>query len=119
MNKFLQIFKIPDLRKKIFFILGMLAVFRLASSIPMPGIDRVRLAELFSSNQLLGLVSLFTGGTLSNFSVILLGLGPYITASIIMQLLTMIFPTLREMYMESGSEGRAKFNQFSRLLTIL
>lgn len=84
----------------------------------MPGIDRVRLAELFSSNQLLGLVSLFTGGTLSNFSVILLGLGPYITASIIMQLLTMIFPSLREMYMESGSEGRAKFNQFSRLLTI-
>ena len=118
MNKFLQIFKIPDLRKKIFFILGMLVIFRLASSIPMPGIDRVRLAELFSSNQLLGLVSLFTGGTLSNFSVILLGLGPYITASIIMQLLTMIFPSLREMYMESGSEGRAKFNQFSRLLTI-
>ncbi|MDP3800340.1 MAG: preprotein translocase subunit SecY [bacterium] len=118
MNKFLQIFKIPDLRKKIFFIFGMLVIFRLASSIPMPGIDRVRLAELFSSNQLLGLVSLFTGGTLSNFSVILLGLGPYITASIIMQLLTMIFPKLREMYMESGSEGKAKFNQFSRLLTI-
>ncbi|MDP3764808.1 MAG: preprotein translocase subunit SecY [bacterium] len=118
MNKFLQIFKISDLRKKIFFILGMLVVFRLASAIPMPGIDRVKLAELFSSNQLLGLVSLFTGGTLGNFSVILLGLGPYITASIIMQLLTMIFPNLREMYMESGSEGRAKFNQFSRLLTI-
>jgi preprotein translocase subunit SecY len=84
----------------------------------MPGIDRARLAELFSSNQLLGLVSLFTGGTLGNFSVVLLGLGPYITASIIMQLLTMIFPNLREMYMESGSEGRTKFNQFSRLLTI-
>ncbi|MEK9174947.1 MAG: preprotein translocase subunit SecY [Patescibacteria group bacterium] len=118
MDKFLQIFKIPDLRNKIFFILVMLFVFRLVSAIPMPGIDRAKLAEFFSSNQLLGLVSLFTGGTLQNFSVVLLGLGPYITASIIMQLLTMIFPKLREMYLESGSEGRAKFNQFSRLLTV-
>ena len=118
MNKFLQIFKIPDLRKKIFFILAMLVVFRLVSAVPMPGIDRAKLAEFFASNQFLGLVSLFTGGTLQNFSVVLLGLGPYITASIIMQLLTMIFPKLREMYMESGSEGRAKFNQFSRLLTV-
>ena len=118
MNRFLQIFKIPDLRKKIIFVLAMLLIFRLISVIPMPGIDRGRLAEFFASNQLLGLVSLFTGGTLQNFSVVLLGLGPYITASIIMQLLTMIFPNLREMYLESGSEGRAKFNQFSRLLTV-
>ncbi|MBI4120227.1 MAG: preprotein translocase subunit SecY [Parcubacteria group bacterium] len=118
MDKFLQIFKIPDLRKKIIFVLAMLFIFRLVSSVPMPGIDRERLAQFFSSNQLLGLVSLFTGGTLQNFSVTLLGLGPYITASIIMQLLTMIFPNLREMYMESGSEGRAKFNQYSRLLTV-
>lgn len=118
MDKFLQIFKIPDLRKKIIFVLVMLVIFRLVSAVPMPGIDRERLAQFFSSNQLLGLVSLFTGGTLQNFSVTLLGLGPYITASIIMQLLTMIFPNLREMYMESGSEGRAKFNQYSRLLTV-
>ncbi|MEK7077975.1 MAG: preprotein translocase subunit SecY [Patescibacteria group bacterium] len=118
MDKFFQIFKIPELRRKIIFILAMLAIFRLASTIPLPGIDRARLAEFFASNQLLGLVSLFTGGTLQNFSVLLLGLGPYITGSIIMQLLTMIFPNLRELYMESGSEGRAKFNQFSRLLTV-
>ncbi len=116
--KFWQIFKIPDLRRKIIFVLAMLVIFRLVSSVPMPGIDRERLAQFFSSNQLLGLVSLFTGGTLQNFSVTLLGLGPYITASIIMQLLTMIFPNLREMYLESGSEGRAKFNQYSRLLTV-
>ena len=118
MDKVLQIFKIPELRRKIIFILAMLAIFRLASTIPLPGIDRARLAQFFASNQLLGLVSLFTGGTLQNFSVLLLGLGPYITGSIIMQLLTMIFPNLRELYMESGSEGRAKFNQFSRLLTV-
>ncbi|MBI2454220.1 MAG: preprotein translocase subunit SecY, partial [Parcubacteria group bacterium] len=118
MGKFAQIFRIPELRKKIIFVLAMLLVFRLISVIPMPGIDRGRLAEFFSSNQFLGLVSLFTGGTLQNFSVVLLGLGPYITASIIMQLLTMIFPNLREIYLESGSEGRAKFNQFSRLLTV-
>ena len=118
MNKVLQIFKIPDLRRKIIFILAMLVIYRLASVIPMPGIDRARLAEFFASNQFLGLVSLFTGGTLQNFSIILLGLGPYITSSIIMQLLTMIFPNLREMYLESGSEGRNKFNQFSRLLTV-
>ena len=96
----------------------MLVIFRVASAIPMPGIDRVRLAEIFNSSQFLGLVSMFTGGTLQNFSVTLLGLGPYITATIIMQLLTMIFPNLREMYLESGSEGKAKFNQFSRFLTI-
>jgi preprotein translocase subunit SecY len=118
MNKLTQIFKIPDLRKKIIFVLAMMVVFRLASAIPMPGIDRTRLAEIFSSSQFLGLLSMFTGGTLQNFSITLLGLGPYITATIIMQLLTMIFPNLREMYMESGSEGRNKFNQFSRLLTI-
>ena len=118
MDKIFQIFKIPDLRKKIIFVLAIFVVFRLVSVIPMPGIDRVKLAEFFSSNQLLGLVSLFTGGTMQNFSVVMLGLGPYITASIIMQLLTMIFPRLREMYLESGSEGRNKFNQFSRWLTV-
>ena len=118
MSRLSQIFKIPDLRRKIIFVLAMLVIFRVASAIPMPGIDRVRLAEIFNSSQFLGLVSMFTGGTLQNFSVTLLGLGPYITATIIMQLLTMIFPNLREMYLESGSEGKAKFNQFSRFLTI-
>ena len=118
MNKLIQIFKIPELRKKIVFVVTMLVIFRVAAAIPMPGVDTARLEAFFQSNQLLGLVSVFTGGTLQNFSVILLGLGPYITAVIIMQLLTMIFPNLREMWMESGSEGRAKFNQYGRLLTV-
>ncbi len=118
MSKIIQIFKIPELRKKIVFVLAMLVVFRAAAVIPMPGVNAERLEAFFQSNQLLGLVSVFTGGTLQNFSVVLLGLGPYITAVIIMQLLTMIFPRLREMWMESGSEGQAKFNQYGRILTI-
>lgn len=118
MGKIIQIFKIRELRIKILFVLAMLVIFRIAAAIPMPGVDAERLEAFFSSNQLLGLVSVFTGGTLQNFSVVLLGLGPYITAVIIMQLLTMIFPNLRELWMESGSEGRAKFNQYGRLLTV-
>ena len=118
MSTFAQIFKIPELRKKIFFVLGLLVVFRAVAAIPMPGVDPARLEAFFASNQLLGLVSVFTGGTLANFSVILLGLGPYITAVIIMQLLTMIFPHLRELWLESGTEGRQKFNQYGRYLTV-
>jgi preprotein translocase subunit SecY len=118
MSPLLLVFRIPELRKKIFFILLMLVLFRFAAAIPMPGVDLARLEAFFASNQLLGLVSVFTGGTLANFSVVLLGLGPYITAVIIMQLLTMIFPNLRELYLESGPEGRQKFNQFGRYLTV-
>src|SRR3989338_5954732 len=118
MNTILQALKTPALRKKIFFVLAMLVIFRVAAAIPMPGVDPERLAAFFESNQLLGLVSIFTGGTLENFSIVLLGLGPYITAVIVMQLLTMIFPNLRELWLESGSEGRAKFNQYGRLLTV-
>ena len=118
MGKVIQIFKIPELRKKIFFVLAILVIFRVTAAIPMPGVDTAQLEAFFAQNQLLGLVSVFTGGTLQNFSVVLLGLGPYITAVIIMQLLTMIFPNLRELWMESGSEGRAKFNQYGRVLTV-
>jgi preprotein translocase subunit SecY len=118
METILRALKIPALRKKIFFVLALLVIFRIAAAIPMPGVDPGRLAAFFESNQLLGLVSVFTGGTLENFSVVLLGLGPYITAVIVMQLLTMIFPNLRELWLESGTEGRAKFNQYGRVLTI-
>lgn len=118
MSKLIQIFKIPELRSKILFVIAMLVIFRAAAVIPMPGVDIERLEAFFQSNQLLGLVSVFTGGTLQNFSVVLLGLGPFITATIIMQLLTMIFPNLREMWMESGSDGRQKFNQYGRVLTV-
>jgi len=118
MKGILQIFKIQELRKKVFFVLAILVIFRIAATIPMPGVDTARLEAFFASNQLLGLVSVFTGGTLANFSVVLLGLGPYITATVIMQLLTMIFPNLRELWLESGSEGRQKFSQYGRVLTV-
>src|SRR3989344_2307061 len=118
MSALTQIFKVPEIRKKVFFVIALLAVFRVVAAIPMPGVDLGRLEAFFAQNQLLGLVSVFTGGTLANFSVVLLGLGPYITAVIIMQLLTMIFPNLRELWLESGTDGRQKFNQYGRYLTV-
>lgn len=118
MNRILQIFKRPDLRNKVLFILAVLIVFRLVSNIPIPAIDASRLREFFAQNQFFGLISTFTGGSLSALSIGMLGLGPYITASIIMQLLTMIFPSLEQMYKYEGEAGRMKFNQFSRLLTV-
>jgi preprotein translocase subunit SecY len=118
MNKILQIFKIPDLRKKVLMVLLWLFVFRLLSAIPIPGIDPLKLQEFFASNQLFGFLNLFSGGGLSNLSIMMLGVGPYITATIIMQLLTIIFPSLKKAYYEEGAEGRAKFNRISRWLTV-
>ena len=118
MNKFLKIFKIPDLRRKVLMILFWLFVFRAFASIPIPGIDPLKLQEFFSSNQLFGFLNIFSGGGLSNLSVMMLGVGPYITATIIMQLLTIIFPNLKKIYYEEGAEGRAKFNRISRYLTV-
>ncbi|KKR02352.1 MAG: Protein translocase subunit SecY [Candidatus Yanofskybacteria bacterium GW2011_GWA1_39_13] len=118
MNKILQIFKRPDLRNKVLFIFFLLAVSRLVSSIPIPAVDASQLKDFFAQNQFFGLISSFTGGSLSTLSIAMLGLGPYITASIIMQLLTMIFPGLEQMYKYEGEAGRMKFNQYSRLLTV-
>lgn len=118
MGKLLQIFKIPDLRKKIFFVLLGLVAFRALGAIPIPGIDAARLNEFLNSNQIFGFFNLFSGGGLSNLSIVMLGVGPYITATIIMQLLTMIFPVLKQMYYEEGAAGRAKFNRYSRYLTV-
>ena len=118
MNKILQIFKRPDLRNKVLFIFFLLAVSRLVSSIPIPAVDASRLKDFFAQNQFFGLISSFTGGSLSTLSIAMLGLGPYITGSIIMQLLTMIFPSLEQMYKYEGEAGRMRFNQYSRLLTV-
>ena len=118
MGRIIKIFKIKDLRNKVLFILALLVIFRVVSAIPIPGVDPVRLKDFLQNNQLFGLISAFTGGGLSNFSIAMLGLGPYITASIIMQLLTMIFPSLEQMYKYEGEAGRQKFNQYSRLLTV-
>ena len=107
-----------DLRKRILFILFILLVFRLGANIPIPGVDLEQLTNFFSGSQFFGLLNVFSGGGLSNLSLFMLGVGPYITASIIMQLLTMIFPKLREMYHEEGAAGKKKFTQYSRLLTV-
>src|SRR3989338_4941800 len=118
MEKFIQIFKTPDLRKKIFIVAGLLVVFRIFAAIPIPGVDPLRLSAFLQSSQLLGFFNIFSGGALSNLSIVMLGVGPYITATIIMKLLTMIFPKLKEIYYEQGAAGRAKFNRISRYITV-
>ncbi|MCX6764419.1 MAG: preprotein translocase subunit SecY [Candidatus Nealsonbacteria bacterium] len=118
LKNFIQIFKIPDLRKKILFVLFIFVVFRIMANIPVPGIDRARLIDFFANNQIFGLLNLFTGGALNKVSIVMLGLGPYITATIILQLLTMIFPSFEKMYKEEGESGRQKFNQYGRILTV-
>lgn len=117
-HKLKLLFTIPDLRKKVLFVLAMLVIFRIAAAIPIPGVDPARLKDFLQGNQFFGLLNIFSGGVLDNLSIVMLGVGPYITASIIMQLLTMIFPQLKAMYHEEGEAGRQKFNQYSRLLTI-
>ncbi len=116
-EKIRQIWKIKDLRKKILFVLGMLFIFRIAAHVPIPGVNVENLRDFFQSNQLLGLLNVFSGGSMQNFSVVMLGVAPYITATIIFQLLTMIIPKLEEMQKE-GEAGRAKLNQYQRILTV-
>ncbi len=115
-EKIIQIWKAKDLRNKILFVLGMLIIFRLASHIPVPGINSEALRQLFSSNQVLGLLNIFSGGSMENFSLVMMGVGPYITASIIFQLLGMIVPKLEEMQKEE--QGRQKINMWTRWLTV-
>jgi len=107
-----------QLRNRILFVLGALVVFRLLATVPIPGVNVDALNQLFQNNQFLGLLNIFSGGGLGNLSIVLLGVGPYITASIIMQLLTIMSPKLKALYTEEGDAGRAKFGQYSRLLTI-
>ncbi len=106
------------LRGRILFVLGALVVFRFLSAIPIPGIDTVELNRFLANNQFFGILNIFSGGGLSNLSIIMLGVGPYITGSIIMQLLTIMVPALKRLYNEEGELGRKKFTQYSRLLTI-
>lgn len=113
----LSAFKIPDLRRKIFFTTLLILVFRLVAHIPVTGVDLPALQALFASNQFLGLLDIFSGGTLANFSIISLGLNPYINASIIMQLLTMVLPKLEALSKE-GEMGRQMINQYTRYLTV-
>jgi preprotein translocase subunit SecY len=118
MSQISNIFKIHDLRNKILAVLGLLVVFRVLAAIPIPGVDISRLSEFFSGNQLFSFLDIFAGGGLSNLSLVMLGVGPFITAIIIMQLLTMIFPKLKAMYYEEGAAGKAKFNRISKYITV-
>ncbi len=122
MQKFLHKLKIaftePAIRNRLLFILGALFIFRALANIPIPGVDHAVLAQFFENNQFLGLLNIFSGGGLSNLSIVMLGVGPYITASIIMQLLTVMSPAMKSLYSEEGEAGRAKFTQYSRLLTL-
>ncbi len=120
MGAFLQklrlIFSDTTLRARVLFLIGMLVVFRLMAAVPIPGIDHEALRSLLSGNQFLGLLNIFSGGGLSNLSIVMLGVGPYITASIIMQLLTIMVPRLKSLYQEEGEAGRARFAQYTRLI---
>jgi preprotein translocase subunit SecY len=106
------------IRNRILFILGAFAVFRFLASIPIPGVDRNALEAFFSNNQFFGLLNVFSGGGFSKLSLVMLGVAPYITASIIMQLATILFPKVKRLYTEEGEAGRAKFIEWSRILTI-
>jgi len=118
MSKLLQLFKIKDLRNKILIVAFLLLAFRALAAIPIPSIDAIRLREFLTNNQVFGFLNIFSGGGLDKLSIVMLGVAPYITATIIMQLLTMIFPKLKEMYYEEGAIGKAKFNRWSRYITV-
>jgi preprotein translocase subunit SecY len=113
----LQAWKVKDIRNKILFVLALLVVFRLVAHIPVPGVNPLNLKNYLEGNQLLGLLNIFSGGSLSNISIAMLGVGPYITSSIIFQLLTMIVPSLEEMSKE-GEAGQQKISMYTRWLAI-
>ena len=121
MSEFLRVFKNSfkdkDIRKKILITLFLFFVFRFYSHIPVAGVNVNQLKELFSQNQFLGLLDIFSGGTLANFSIMALGLNPYIYASIVLQLLTVVYPKLEALSKE-GEYGRQKINQYTRTITI-
>lgn len=110
-------FSLPDLRRRLLFTLGMLVVFRFIAHVPVPGVNIGALDELFRTNQLLGMLDLFSGGAMRNFSVAAMGVYPYITSSIVMQLLVPVIPQLRALSQE-GEAGRRRINQFTHWLTV-
>lgn len=117
-EKIKAVFRDKALRRRIIFVLGMLVVFRFLSTIPIPNIDQERLNSFFVNNQFVGLLNIFSGGGLATLSLVMLGVGPYINASIIMQLLTMMSTKLKEIYQNEGEAGRRKFTQYTRLLAV-
>src|SRR5580658_5742782 len=119
-EKFANIFRIPDLRKRVLFTLAMLAIYRLGGHIPTPGVNTTALEQFFNqqSGSSLGLVDMFSGGNLRRLTVFALGIMPYITASIIFQLLTVVYEPLARLQKE-GELGRRKITQWTRYLTVI
>ena len=115
-DKIVQIWKVKELRNSVFFVLAMLVVFRLAAHIPIPGVDTTALKIFFENNPVLSFVNVFAGGGMENFSIVMMGIAPYITSSIIFQLLAMIIPKLEEMQKEEA--GRQKINMWTRYATV-
>ncbi|HYF28940.1 MAG TPA: preprotein translocase subunit SecY [Candidatus Paceibacterota bacterium] len=118
LRKFKTIFTDPVIRNRLLFVVAAFAIFRFLASIPIPGVDQVALASFLNNNQFLGLLNIFSGGGLSNLSIVMLGVGPYITASIIMQLATVISPKVKAMYSEEGEQGRTRFMSISRTIAV-
>ncbi|MFT5036739.1 MAG: preprotein translocase subunit SecY [Candidatus Azotimanducaceae bacterium] len=117
-HKLKIIFTDSSIRNRVLFVLAALVMFRALAAIPIPGVDIAVLEQFFENNQFLGLLNIFSGGGLANLSLVMLGVGPYITASIIMQLMTVMSPAMKSLHTEEGEAGRAKFMQYSRLLAL-
>lgn len=106
------------LRKRLLFLIAALALFRVLAAVPISGIDKIRLEQFFANNQFIGLLNIFSGAGFSSLSIVMLGVGPYITSSIIMQLATVVSPKIKALYSEEGEAGRAKFISYSRMLSV-
>lgn len=118
MNTLKAIFSDRGLRNRIFFVIGVLVITRILAVIPIPGVDTSNLAQFLSGNGIISLLNVLSGGGIASFSIVMLGVGPYITASIIMQLMTVLSPRLKEMYQEEGDAGRQRFVQYGRMITL-
>lgn len=119
LSTLISAFRYPDLRKRILFVFAMFAVYIAGIHIPIPGVNREALERLFAHGGLFSLIDLFSGGAMRKFTIFAMGIYPYITASIIMQLLTMAIPSLEELAKEGGEEGRKKIGQYTRYLTVV
>jgi preprotein translocase subunit SecY len=117
LDALINAFRAPDIRRRILFVLGILIVYRLLAQVPLPGIDRAALADFFKNNAAFGIIDLFAGGGLSQLSIVGLAMNPYINASIIMQLMTGVIPSLQALSRE-GEYGRQRLNQYTRYLTV-
>ena len=116
-EKLKNVWRVKEVRNGLIFVFSMMVIFRLCANIPLPGIDLIALRRFFDSNQLMGMLNLFSGGTFRTFSIVAMGVAPYITASIIFQLLGMIIPRIEEIQKE-GESGQRRINQWTRLLTV-